>query len=109
MKPSFLSTKTLFCLLILLGILGLLSFAAVSEKSREYDITVPEYKSDTVRMIEAYERLSDQYLTLVQRHLLGMDSTDQAILRKLESLEKKLDEVSQKIDRLTPAVPAQQP
>lgn len=109
MKPSFLSTKTLFCLLILLGILGLLSFAAVSEKSREYNITVPEYKSDTVRMIEAYERLSDQYLTLVQRHLLGMDSADQAILQKLESLEKKLDEVSQKIDRLTPAAPAQQP
>jgi hypothetical protein len=38
-----------------------------------------------------------------------MDSTEQAILRKLESLEKKLDEVSQKIDRLAPAASAQQP
>jgi len=109
MKPRFVSTKTLFFLLILLGILGLLSFAAVPEKSREYDITVPAYKSDTVRMIEAYERLSDQYLTLVQQHLLGMDSTEQAILKKLDSLEKKLEEVSQKIDRLMPAAPAQQP
>jgi hypothetical protein len=103
-------TKSLLLLVVLFGTIGLLSFAAVSEKTREYEIAVPPYKSDMVRMIEAYERLSDQYLTLVQQHLLKMDADNQAVLKKLESLGKKLDDLNQKIDRLrTPAAESPQP
>lgn len=102
MKALAGKTKPYLILAVLFGTIGLLSFAAVSEKSREYEITVPPYKSDLVRMIEAYERLSDQYLALVQQHLLKMDSDNQAILNKLEALEKKLDDLNRKIDRLVP-------
>jgi len=103
MKALAGTIKPLLLFAVLLGTLGLFSFAAVSEKSREYEISVPPYKSDMVRMIEAYERLSDQYLALVQQHLLKMDADNQAVLKKLESLEKKLDELNRKIDRLLPS------
>ncbi|HOK66940.1 MAG TPA: hypothetical protein PK054_05580 [Anaerohalosphaeraceae bacterium] len=103
MKAFAANTKSFFLLLVLFGTIGLISFAAVSEKSREYEISVPPYKSDMVRMIEAYERLSDQYLVLVQQHLLKMDADNQAVLKKLEALEKKLDELNRKIDRLLPS------
>ncbi|MEJ5260861.1 MAG: hypothetical protein WHS88_11805 [Anaerohalosphaeraceae bacterium] len=103
MKTFTANSKSVFFLFVLFGTIGLLSFAAVSERSREYEISVPPYKSDLVRMIEAYERLSDQYLALVQQHLLKMDADNQALLKKLDALEKKLDELNRKIERLLPS------
>lgn len=103
MKAFVRKSRSLLLVLVLFGTFGWLALAAVSEKNREYEISVPPYKSDTVRMIEAYERLSDQYLTLVQQHLLKMDTDNQAVLKKLESLEKKMDDLSRKVDRLLPA------
>lgn len=76
------------------------AFSNAAEKSREYEIAVEPYKSDTVRMIEAYERLSSQYLTLVQQNLAQMAAADRDILTKLSSIDKKLDDLSVRLARL---------
>lgn len=105
--------------LIIAGISALLivfvfiaSTIAERVTTREYEVTVPAVKSDTQRMIEAYERLSDQYLSLVQNQLNGMAANNHDILVRLDRIEKKLDELSAKVasmkpaDLTPPAVPA---
>lgn len=82
-------------------------FAAVStgreaDRGREYFVAVESTKSDTVRMIEAYERLSSQYLTLVQQNLSQMAAADRDILSKLDAIEKKLDDLAVRLARLEP-------
>ncbi len=89
------------------GVWAALTYAA--EKTHEYEIAVEPYKSDTVRMIEAYERLSSQYLTLVQQNLSQMAAADRDILTKLTSIEKKLDDLSTRLARLESPQPAAPP
>ena len=114
MKSSMTTTKTIAILCLLAIAAGWLALARAAgdrpprppeRPSREYEVIVPPYQSDMARMVGAYERLSDQYLTLVQQSLAGMDENDRMILRKLESLEKKLDELSKKVDSLNPPKP----
>ena len=106
MKPSQTTTKIM--VLVLLAAVGSYFWAYShgaqervgrdAERSRrEYEVVVPPFKSDMERMIEAYERLSDQYLSLVQNQLQRMDADQGRILAKLESIEKKLDLLSKKL------------
>jgi predicted negative regulator of RcsB-dependent stress response len=74
--------------------------------SREYEVVIPEAKSDTQRIIAAYERLSDQFLSLVQSQLVQMATNNRDVETQLERMEKKLDELSVKIDAMQkPAAP----
>ena len=59
---------------------------------------VGEQKSDMARMVEAYEKLSAQYLLMVQQNLSMMATTDQQIVTKLDALDKKMDELDKKLD-----------
>lgn len=71
-----------------------------TQKTRENTFIVGPQKSDMQRMIEAYERLSAQYLTLVQQNLTLMAAQDQQILTKLENMEKKIDALTAQINKL---------
>jgi len=79
---------------------GLISTVRAADRSRDYIVAVEPQKSDTVRMIEAYERLSSQYLTLVQQNLVQMAAADRDILSKLTAIENKLDDLSKRLTRL---------
>jgi peptidoglycan hydrolase CwlO-like protein len=84
--------------------------ARVSRSAGDYEVYGIEPQiSDMARMVEAYERLSDQYLSLVQHQLNNMDRADRQILAELQKLEKKIDDLSAKVDKLTPAPPAPTP
>jgi transcription initiation factor IIF auxiliary subunit len=85
-------------------IAGWITVSYAAERSVEIYAT-PEYKSDTARMVEAYERLSTQYLSLVQQNLSQMNQTDQQILTKLAEIEKKIDLLTEKVDALKPEGP----
>lgn len=91
--------------LVALGVIaGLTATGRAADRSnRQYEVTVEPQKSDTVRMIEAYERLSDQYLILVQQHLVQMAAADRDILDKLNAINKKLDDLSARLARLEPS------
>lgn len=69
-------------------------------KTRENTYIVGPQKSDMQRLIEAYESLSSQYLTLVQQNLQLMASQDQQILTKLDNMEKKLDALTAEVKKL---------
>jgi hypothetical protein len=93
----------------LVGLCWLSSGKAAEVSTKEYEISVPAMKSDTQRMIEAYERLSDQYLSLVQTQLSGMAASDRDILTRLDRIERKLDDLSAKLDTLLKPTPAPLP
>jgi hypothetical protein len=69
-------------------------------KDKEYTYVVGPQKSDMQRMIEAYEKLSAQYLTLVQQHLQLMAAQDQQILTQLQTMEKKIDALTEQVNQL---------
>jgi TolA-binding protein len=69
-----------------------------ARSSNSYEVIVGEQKSDMQRMIEAYERLSEQYLVVVQDNLAFMANQDRQILEKLTVLEKKIDALDAKLD-----------
>jgi hypothetical protein len=104
--------KTAIITVVIIG-LGIVLFGwlasgnAEQVSTREFEVVVPEAKSDTQRVIAAYERLSDQFLSLVQSQLVQMASNNRDIETRLERMEKKLDELSVKIDAMQkPAAPA---
>lgn len=72
--------------------------------TKEYEISVPAMKTDMQRMVEAYERLSDQYLSLVQNQLNNMSANNRDVLTRLDRIERKLDELSGKVAALQAAM-----
>jgi transcription initiation factor IIF auxiliary subunit len=83
---------------------GWITVSYAAERNVEV-YTTTDYKSDMTRMVEAYERLSTQYLSLVQQNLTQLNQTDQQILNKLVEIEKKIDLLTQKVDALKPEGP----
>jgi outer membrane murein-binding lipoprotein Lpp len=73
---------------------------AAQRSDNSYEVVVGPQKSDMQRMIEAYERLSAQYLIVVQDNMTFMANQDRQILEKLTVLEKKIDALTEKVDAL---------
>ncbi|MDH4201876.1 MAG: hypothetical protein OEV87_03195 [Phycisphaerae bacterium] len=94
----------LFCGLIVLVCTAWMIAAEYSssrgDDREDYTFVVGPQKSDMQRMIEAYENLSSQYLTLVQQNLQLMVSRDQQILNKLTAMEQKIDALTMQVKQL---------
>lgn len=90
-----------FCgLIVILSAAWICASDYSSEKTKEHTYIVGPQKSDMQRMIEAYEKLSSQYLTVVQQNLTLMASQDQQILTKLQSMENKIDALTAEVKEL---------
>ena len=68
------------------------------------NLTIPEYKTDAVRAIEAYERLMDRYMDLTGSHLstVGMDL--RGVVTRLDSIDGRLTELSARLTRIEQAL-----
>jgi predicted Ser/Thr protein kinase len=63
-------------------------------------ITTPEYKTDTARAIDAYERLMERYMDLSESYLID----SQSVAQKLESIDAKMDDLSARLARIEKAM-----
>ena len=63
-------------------------------------ISVPQYKSDTVRAIEAYEQLMERYINTTERNSTRIDRELKLVVRKLDSINNKLTKLSLRISRI---------
>jgi hypothetical protein len=63
-------------------------------------ITTPEYKTDTARAIDAYERLMERYMDLSESYLID----SQSVAQKLESIDAKLTDLSARLERIEKAL-----
>jgi hypothetical protein len=73
-----------------------------SEKKYEVrpQITLPEYRTDAARAIDAYERLMDRYMGLTERNLIGFGMDLKGVDKKLGSIDAKLTEISARMARI---------
>ena len=67
-------------------------------------ITTPEYKTDTSRAIDAYERLMDRYMDSVEQRFTQLTSDSQSASLQLTSISAKLDDLSLRLSRIEKAL-----
>jgi len=63
-------------------------------------IAVPEYRTDAVRAIDAYERLMERYMDLTERNSIRIGADLKEVIKKLDSINDKLTELSARIARI---------
>lgn len=72
-------------------------------------LTIPEYQTDTGRIIDAYERLMERYMDLTERNLAQMNTDVKDAVEKLDSVDRKLTELSARIARIEKALGIEPP
>jgi hypothetical protein len=72
-------------------------------------VGVPEYRSDAARAIDAYERLMERYMDLTEGNLIRVGADVQSVIRKLDSIDGKLAQLSTRIARIEGALGLKQP
>lgn len=77
-----------------------------SEKTYEVrpEIRLPEYKTDTARAIDAYERMMNRYMSLTERNLTSIGIEIRGVAKKLDSIDHKLTELSIRIAKIEKAL-----
>ncbi len=73
------------------------------------ETTVGAYRSDAVRMMDAYERLMDRYMSLVESNLNNLGADTRSVLKKLNSIDRKIDNLGTRITRIEKALDIPQP
>jgi len=67
-------------------------------------ISIPEYKTDAARAIDAYERLMDRYMQMTERVFVGIDTDVRDVVKSLNSVDSKLTEVLTRLTRIENAL-----
>ena len=82
-----------------------------SQKTYEVrpQITIPEYRTDAARAIDAYERLMERYMDLTEMNLFRVGTDVQCVVKKLDSIDYKLTELCARIVRIEKALGIEQP
>ena len=63
-------------------------------------ISLPEYKTDTVHAIDAYERLMQRYMNMTEKSSTRIDRDLKEVIKKLDSINDKLTKLSFRITRI---------
>jgi len=72
-------------------------------------ISIPEYRTDAVRAIDAYERLMERYMDLTERNSTMIGTDIKEVMKKLDSINDKLTELSARIARIEKTFGIEQP
>lgn len=82
-----------------------------SQKTYELrpQITVPEYRTDAARAIDAYERLMDRYIDLTEKNLFRVATDIQEVAKKLDLIEDRLRELCASVARIEKTLGIEQP
>jgi Na+/phosphate symporter len=75
----------------------------------EPEITLPEYRSDTARVMDAYERMMDRFMNLTEKNFTGINTDVKDIAAKLTLIDNKLTELSARMARIENALNIKQP
>ena len=68
------------------------------------NVTLPEYKTDLTRVMDAYERLMERYLDLTEQNLSTIGSDLNDVTAKLDSIDGRIMEISARIEKIETAL-----
>ena len=88
---------------------GIVLFGSRTEAAKKvFEIrpedTLGSYRSDSARIMDAYERLMDRYMTLMEGRLTNMGTDMGGVVKKLNSIERKIDKLGTRIGRIEKAL-----
>jgi len=87
--------------------------ASIQGSERTYElrpeIWTPEYRTDTARAIDAYERLMDRYMDLSESNYSRIGDNVEDVINKLDSIDKRLAQLSERIARIEKALDIERP
>ena len=81
-----------------------LSGSAAQDRKR-YEVetqvySVPEYRSDAARAVDAYERLMERYMDLTERNLFSVSADVKDLTVKLDSIDARLTTLDRRLARI---------
>jgi len=88
--------RRIFAVVVGLAVcLGLVWYSAlIQARSRTYElrpeIRLPEHRTDAGRAIDAYERLMERFMTLMEKNLSGINVDMRGVGKKLDSIDGRL-------------------
>lgn len=104
--------------LLVIGIVLIVCFVVVGlsrsiqGRDRDYEIKpeirLPEYRTDTGRAIDAYERVMDRFMNLTEENLTSVDTEVKDISKKLVLIDFKLTDISMRMSRIEKALGIEQ-
>ncbi|UCC99985.1 MAG: hypothetical protein JSW66_08900 [Phycisphaerales bacterium] len=93
---------------ILCCMVGLWFSASIQGGQKTYELeprlTIPEYKTDVVRIMDAYERLMERYMGLTESNLSMIAMDLRTVGTRLDSIDAKLTELSARVMRIEQAL-----
>ena len=72
-------------------------------------ITIPEYRTDAARAIDAYERMMERHMDITEGNLTRISEDIKGVAEKLESISGKLTELSTRIAGIEKKLGIEQP
>jgi len=92
----------------LVGLWFLSATGGIQGSQKTYEVkpslTIPEYRTDAARAIDAYERLMERYMDLTEENLFMVGTDVREVVKKLDSINDKLTQLSAAIARIEKAL-----
>lgn len=89
------------------------SFTSIQGSQRTYEvqpqITLPGYSTDSSRILDAYERLMERYMDLVEQNLAIIDTDIKSSAERLNSIDTRLKELCERTANIEKALGIKQP
>lgn len=96
-----------FAVIVICSVVVWLS-SAIQGGQKTYEIrpnlTMPEYKTDLTRVMDAYERLMERYMDLTERNQSMVGTDLKYVVTTLDSIDGRLTEFSARIARIETAL-----
>jgi len=106
------NTLAVFMVIIICSVLVWLS-TSIEGSQKTYEIqphlTIPEYKTDLARVMDAYERLMDRYMDLTEQNQSIVGTDLKYVVTTLDSIDGRLAELSARIARIETALGIKNP
>ena len=106
------NTLAILVVIIACSVLVWLS-ASIQGGQKTYEIqphlTIPEYKTDLTRVMDAYERLMERYMDQTQQNQSMVGTDLKYVVTTLDSIDGRLAEFSARIARIETALGIEQP
>ena len=93
---------------IIVGLIIVWSFTSIQGSQRTYEvqpqINLPGYRTDAVRILDAYERLMERYMDMVEKNMTTIDLDIKRTSKKIDFIEARLIELCERTARIEKAL-----
>lgn len=90
---------------VAVGIVVLALPSSVGQNQRNYEVqtrmyATPQYRTDAMRAIEAYERVMERYMNASERNLATITADISAVAARLEAIDAGLAKLDARLERI---------